>query len=348
MALRRPAGAGTTVTVAAVLLMAIPLTGLVVLHFGTDDGLPDIEFEPEAVVVGAQGRSVTDEQPGRAALEWGEAPSLVAPSWAGTTVEVAVSPGDTVESGDVVVVIDNIDRVAWHSDRPFFRALGRGASGDDVADVQRLLSATGYYEGEIDGHYGGGTVTAAARWAGSIGIVEPDGSFEPGWIVWLPDLAFAVDAVTIAAGGAAPGFGTEILLGAAPLVRAEAVTIDGEPFRRGPGWVADLEGVLIPISAEGRLDRGALDTLIDSTVGDEIAISIMRAQPLEVVVVPATAIMTNDAGDTCIWVQDGADYRATPIDVGAATTRTVNVTGVEPGTPVLMNPGEVLEIPACP
>lgn len=347
---RRRAGSGTAVVLTALTLLAIPVVGVVLLHFGTEDGLPDIEFTPAPVVLAAQGRSVTDEHPGLVTLEWGDATSLVAPPWSGTVLETLVNPGDTIHPGDVVALVDSIERIAWHTDRPFFRVLGRGASGDDVSQLQRLLNTAGYYEGEVDGSYGGGTVAAVREWAGDLGVEKPSGSFDPGWIVWLPDPSFEVAIVAITPGAAAPSPGTNILTGETPLLGAEFLTIDGETFERGPGWVAEFETGQIPLGVDGQIGSDALGNLeaLLPSAEDEIPLTFKRAQPLDVVEVPATAIMTNGDGDTCVWVEQSADYQAVPVIVGTATTRVVNVTGVPPETPVLTNPGEVLEQSACP
>jgi len=347
---RRRAGGGATVVLTALTLLAIPVVGVVLLHFGTDDGLPDIEFTPAPVVLAAQGRSVTDEHPGLVTLQWGDATSLVAPLWSGTVLETVVNPGDTIQPGDVVAVVDNIERIAWHTDRPFFRELGRGATGDDVSQLQLLLNTAGYYEGEVDGSYGGGTVAAVREWALDLGVEKPSGRFDPGWIVWLPDPRFEVAVVEITPGAAAPSPGTNILTAATPLVGAEFLTIDGEPFERGPGWVAGFESGQIPLGADGQIDSDALGNLeaLLPSAEDEIPLTFKRSQPLDVVEVPATAIMTNDAGDTCVWVEQSADYQAVPVIVGSATARVVKVTGVPPDTPILANPGEVLELSACP
>jgi Uncharacterized protein conserved in bacteria len=49
-----------------------------------------------------------------------------------------------------------------------------GARGDEVRLVQKLLADTGFYAGQIDGVFGGGTLTAVKEFQASIGI-EPDG-----------------------------------------------------------------------------------------------------------------------------------------------------------------------------
>ncbi len=345
---QRASGSGTTVVLAALLLLALPLAGIVLIVFAADDGLDDIELEPEPVVVAAQGRSVVEELGGSAQLLWGTAPSLVAPSWSGTVVEVPVSAGEAVESGTVVAVVDDIDRIAWHSPRPFFRRLGRNAAGGDVVEMQRLLRELGHYSGEIDGLYGGGTAAAVKAWAKTLGIAKPDGGFDPGWVVWLPDPAFEIAEIRLRPGKAAPARGEEILVGEIPLLSATAIDVEGDPFDEGPGWAAVFGGDdEVAVGPDGKLDPQQVAGLVE-TEAEAVEITLRRVAPGNVVVVPASAVMTNAAGDTCIWIQEGSGYSALPISIDDAKTRTVNVSGVSADAPVLANPGAVLDAPACP
>jgi len=345
----RASGSGTTVVLAALVLLALPLTALVLVGLAVDDGLEDIEITPEPVVVEAQERSVLEEQQGRVEAVWADAPVIGAPAWSGIVVEVPVQAGDTVEPGTVVAVIDDVDRIAWHSHRPFYRALRRKSKGSDVAELQRLLSEFGHYSGEIDGDYGGGTEAAVKAWAKTLGIAEPDGVFDPGWVVWLTASSFDVAEVTMRAGQEAPAAGEDLLIGEIPLLSATALGSDGEPFAAEGDWVVVFsEGDRAAIGAEGTLALPAVAGMLDPGADEPEQVAIERAVPLDVVVVPASSIMTSAAGETCVWVQADDDYRAVPVSVEAAKTRTVNVDGVGAGDMVLANPGQVLDASACP
>lgn len=345
----RASGTGTAVVGAALLLLALPLTALVLFGFAVDDGLDDIEVQPQPVVVEAQGRSVAEDQQGRVTAEWGHAPAIAAPSWSGTVVEVPVAVGDTIRSGTVVAVIDNVDRIAWHSPRPFFRSLWRKAAGSDVAELQGMLHELGHYSGDADGNYGRATEAAVKSWAKTLGIAKPDGEFDPGWVVWLPAPAFETAEVELRPGSPAPAAGERFLTGLIPLVAATVLGEDGEPFADEDDWVAVFEdGTRLAIGDEGSLAPEAVIGLLDHEATEPPQVTVQRAQPLDTVVVPASAVMTGDAGGTCVWVQQGAGFTAVPVGIEAAKTRTVNVDGIGAGAMVLANPGQALEASACP
>lgn len=58
---------------------------------------------------------------------------------------------------------------------PGDRVLKEGMSGEDVAYVQRLLAEQNFYQGDIDGIYGSGTVQAVTQFQIAVGLT-PDGN----------------------------------------------------------------------------------------------------------------------------------------------------------------------------
>lgn len=70
---------------------------------------------------------------------------------------------------------------------PFWRDLARGARGDDVVPLQRLLTAEGHLSGEPDGDFGPGTERAVRAWQKAQGL-EQTGVVALGELVAVADL----------------------------------------------------------------------------------------------------------------------------------------------------------------
>lgn len=67
------------------------------------------------------------------------------------------------------------------------RAMGKGDEGIDVAVLQQKLKQLNYYNGSIDGLYGGGTVAAVKRFQADNGL-KVDGIFGESSFDKMPDL----------------------------------------------------------------------------------------------------------------------------------------------------------------
>lgn len=80
-----------------------------------------------------------------------------------------VGPGDTVESGDVVLEVSGRPLVVLHGKTPAYRDLKPGAEGADVAQLQRALRDLGYEPGDREGWFGAGTKRALAEFYHSRG-----------------------------------------------------------------------------------------------------------------------------------------------------------------------------------
>ncbi|MFW5885871.1 MAG: cell wall hydrolase [Halanaerobium sp.] len=72
------------------------------------------------------------------------------------------------------------------------RALSRGDEGIDVAVLQQKLKKLNFYNGNIDGIYGGGTVEAVKRFQEDNGI-QVDGIFDKDSFEVIPDLKSELD-----------------------------------------------------------------------------------------------------------------------------------------------------------
>ncbi|MFI9495739.1 peptidoglycan-binding protein [Streptomyces halstedii] len=77
--------------------------------------------------------------------------------------------GAKIKEGDVLMAVNGRPVLALSGRVPMYRALGPGASGDDVKQLQRALRRLGFEPGAISGNYGRGTAAAVTRWYTSKG-----------------------------------------------------------------------------------------------------------------------------------------------------------------------------------
>ncbi|NEA65606.1 peptidoglycan-binding protein [Streptomyces sp. SID12488] len=77
--------------------------------------------------------------------------------------------GTKVKEGDVLMTVNGRPVLALSGSVPMYRALGPGASGDDVKQLQRALRRLGFDPGSISGNYRQGTASAVTNWFTSKG-----------------------------------------------------------------------------------------------------------------------------------------------------------------------------------
>lgn len=340
---------GMVTLVVALSVVVVPVGLLVWLRTETADRLSGLEPEPVAVVVLAESREVSDTRAVTVVPVWGAAPEVLAPSWFGTVTSVAVEPGDVVVSGDAVMKVDGVVRAAAATPEPFWRPLGRRDRGSDVEALQGWLAEVGTYEGDIDGVYGRDTETAMKEWAASLGVAKPDGSFDPSWVLWLPGKRFSVSSVEATVGAPAPATGSPVLVGAVPLVSVELRDQDSRRFVETGEWVLQVGDVEAPV-VDGKVTDAGLEMLAEALdqAGEFASGRVQRAEPVKVLEIPATAVVANASGDTCVFVPAGDGFEPRPVMVGGGQLSRVDIAeGLEARDEVLVNPQDLFDAPTC-
>lgn len=341
---------GLLLVVVAVLVVVVPAGLLVWMRLGSEDRLSGLEPDPVPILVSVESREVTDQTAVTVGSEWGDPVAVVAPPWSGTVTQVRVAPGDEIDSGDVVVRIDGVDRVAVATRDPFFRPLRLRDVGDDVGMLQQWLTDVGLFLGDVDGVFGSDLVNAVKALAESLGVVRPDGSFDPGWVVWLPGEPFEVASVGLSRGAPVPGGGVDVLVGPVPLVSVAITDQDGRPFGAEGVWVLEVGDVEVLV-VDGGIDADGLSVLAGVLDPQEPAAAgrIRRQVPVETLEVPATAVVSNAEGNLCVFTPDGGMFSATAVVLGGGRVSRVEVdSGLSSGDVVLANPTDVFENPTCP
>jgi len=254
-------------------------------------------------------------------------------------------------SGGRVVKVDGVWRVAVASPEPFWRRLSRRDRGSDVTMLQGWLAEAGFFDGEADGVFGRGLQSAVKAWAESLGVVKPDGSFDPSWVVWLPAGSFPVSEVTVEVGSPAPSAGSPVLEGATPLVEVTLRDQNDRRFVEEGRWVLAVGDVEVGV-VDGQVTAEGLATLAGVLDPAESFASgrVRREAPVKVLEVPATAVVANREGATCVFVPDGSGgFKVRSVTLAGGRVSRVDVAeGLTEGDEVLVNPQDLFDAPTCP
>lgn len=337
--------------VLAVLLVAVPIGLLGWLRTAWQDRLSTLQPEPIALVLPVESRQKIDTMQVSVQAVWGETPELYAPSWNGTVTSLSLAPGDTLSSGDVVVQIDGVDRVAVRTERPFWRSLHLEDDGPDVRMLQLWLAASGLYPtGQDDGAYDADLAAAVATWAASLGVRGTDGSFDPGWVVWLPTDEFSVSEVALAVGSRTPGAGSTIAVGPTPLLSVSLFDEKAQALSNSAQGMLQVGDAEVAVT-EGSLQASALRELsLEMDPGVQLVSAVLRSSdPVAVLEVPATAVVSNLAGELCVFVPNSGSFEARAVTISDGQVgRVVVATGLSSGDEILVNPADVFEAATCP
>ena len=272
---------------------------------------------------------------------------------AGVVTKVMVGVGDEVKQGATLYQVALRPVVVAQGEVPAFRAIESGSEGDDVIQLQEMLSALGFYDASADGTAGSSTVAAISRWQASLGV-EPTGRVEAGDVIFVPKLParISLDREIVNRGATLSG-GEEVLsalpaspLFAVPVTEPQAAMVPPE----GRVEITSPEGEIweAVVAGQGRdPDSSTIDLRLEAP-GDgvicgrqcaELPVAEDTLLPARLVVVetsaglvvPAAALITDASGKTALIAEDGERIM---VDVGTSGRGMVVVSGVEEGTRV--------------
>ncbi|MEV2234755.1 peptidoglycan-binding protein [Streptomyces phaeochromogenes] len=92
--------------------------------------------------------------------------AVTSPAGEGAEQRVTKAPvaGTKVKEGDVLMTVNGRPVLALAGSVPMYRAMGPGATGDDVKQLQKALRRLGFDPGSAGGTFGQGTATAVTNW----------------------------------------------------------------------------------------------------------------------------------------------------------------------------------------
>lgn len=307
--------------------LAIPLTitALMALAVGvivasllvptpTPQGL-DVAVAPDAVQATRQTyedkRTVTG-----VSFETSAVRSITAKT-SGTVSESLCKPGQAVHSGDKLISVDGRPIIALHTDTPLYRPISAGATGTDVAALQRELSSLGY-SADGNGAYGKSTARGVSQLLKHAGISNSDGSIGPENVVWIPE-STVVPTQCSADLNTALSPDSEVMKVGGQLT---AVTFSPPTDLRAGRRTFSLFDVTIGLDkVDGRITDATFLSKVSASQGYQASLSdtdkkpsglLALEKPIEAMKVPPSAIVGQDGGSACVS-PDGR--KAVPVNV---------------------------------
>ncbi len=263
----------------------------------------------------------------------------------GTVTSVLLAGGAEAAAGTVIATIDLAPIVVAIGSVPMFRTLESGVDGPDVAQLQQLLAARGFYGGAIDGHFRASTTAAVQLWQRSVGAPQ-SGAVDAGALVFVPSLPARM--AVIPAVGDLVGQGGDLVkvLGSKPdfvatitaeerasLRSGEAISIAAPNGGTWPGTLDSFEPVTNGIPGSYKAVIGGTLCAADCglvPVDGETALqgTVELVPKTSGLLVPTSALMVQPTGGSAVTLSDGSLKLVTIV---AEANGFAVVSGIEPG-----------------
>ena len=250
----------------------------------------------------------------------------------GVVTSVNVRPGQRVVAGSVLYTVDLRPVAVAEGVIPSFRTISEGISGEDVAQVQRMLATLGLYAGDVSGTVDYATEVALKDWQERLGV-EADGVLRQGDVIFVPTLPsrVVIDSAVITRGANLSG-GEDVLrsVAEAPSITISMTASQASMMPRNARVVLSSAGGsqwnARAGSREVNQDSGVVKVALTAVRGgsvcgqtcDQIPVAgrtILSAQVITVPrvvgsVVPTAALVTTASGTTQL-----IDAGGTPLSV---------------------------------
>lgn len=256
----------------------------------------------------------------------------------GTLSTLTAHPGGAVRDGKVIGRIDSFPLVAMVSPQPLFRDLAVGAKGADVRMLKEWLSRRGQHPGTLSAPYTRQTRNAVRRWQKAVGL-PITGRFERQQVVWVGASPGTVATIDTAPGSAVTSGQKLFTLQASARVVQVVEPTGGVAKGESTLQVGGAKVAYEPRS--GTITRPADVKAVMAALGgkDEGVARVVATKEKTVAIVPASAVVTDEAGASCVF----PDATAAPVPVMPQGGGLGGV-DVEPDpalTQVLVNPAEI-------
>ena len=230
-------------------------------------------------------------------------------------------PGALIESGAVVMTVDDDPVVALATSQPLHRDLAVGDKGPDVTALQESLVALGYFKGQPSGVFGTSTSDAVRAMKRQLGLPNPrDGGFRVDSYIWLPAAPFRVATLEVHVGQTVEA-GSALATQGGVLSRI-ALDIPADYPAEGHELNVEIFGVAVPIDGPGAVT--AVDSLeaVSSSLDFQRAASVPNGldgsiavvryqQPIEALRVPVAALYSVSGTRACL----SADGQARQVEI---------------------------------
>lgn len=292
----------------------------------------------------------TVENPVELSLTWQGGSTIASGSLTGVVQSIAVAPHASIANGDVVLSIENRDRLAFHTTSPFFRPISQADFGEDVAALNSMLRDLGYNAPQSDRATAQTMSSVKQLDARLTGVrVGTATAFDPSWIIYMEEDEAEISSVEVARGEALSA--NQALAQTAPnLVAARLVqpgTIDMKVDVQNVDApqsqpVSELEAIVPPETTELVVNNEVIELSPEdrSNVSHEGLESISKEVPpntpglaaaLRVMaqegayLLPTGAVYTDAHGMQCVLVVRGHEGLPNPVRIHVQGTATGGV-----------------------
>ena len=284
-----------------------------------------------------------------ATAEW--SPQPVATNLAvGTVTSVSIGPGQDVKAGTALYSVNLRPVVIAQGEVPEFRSMSRGSQGADVAQLQDMLAALGFYRGARSGYFESSTQRGVEAWQKSLGV-NRDGIVQAGDVVFVPSLPARVSLDTTKVMRGALLSGGEAVISALPEAPSFRIAVtDAQAALIRDGMRVEISGPAqqtwesyvvrqVPQQQNGTVDvflTGKDGAPICGTECEKIPVTQQSQLPSRVVIVetvsgltvPSAGLVSRADGSTAVIGKDGAEHRVTIVASAAGVSV---ITGVPAG-----------------
>ncbi len=236
------------------------------------------------------------------------APETVFIASDGLVTSIETEVGQTIGNGDEVLSLDNHVRRAMVSPQPIARPLSLNSEGPEVEWLQTYLVELGYLDPSlIDGNFGSNTRRAVREFNEALGLTGVrQFTFDPSMVVWIGADPFVVAELNVQAGSRI-SVGAEFMSALPELIALEVNEPDEAPPIGGHQWEVTLGSGAHPIDRNsGEVSGPSLLSEVQPEVAldpeSSIPATIRLAEPREVQLVPAAAVVLDDTGKRCIYI----------------------------------------------
>lgn len=298
---RSPATVGLWV-IGGLTLVAV---GVVLGAAWTSPAVP-AALRPPAPITTFEVRSATfdDVRSVRLAVARGEESGLASPG-SGLVTRFDCRPGSTIESGTAPLWLDDAPVVALATTLPLWRDLPVGTEGNDVRALQEELTRLGHPV-EATGTLGTKTLRAVNALFDDLGDPSALTSVPRSRLLWIPEPSVTVAECSVTTGSQLEA-GAELVV--TPGTLAGVALRDGAPSDLVAGArTLRVDGIDVAVEPQNPITDPALLAQLDAApslqqagTGDEAPVGQLRlAEPVDVSVVPPSAVITAPDGTTCV------------------------------------------------
>lgn len=316
-----------------------------VMGFGGGSGTPSAAADSSPATATVTRGDLTQTEQVSGTLDYGSETTVRGGGGPGTITWLPAA-GTAITRGKPVYKVDDHPVPLLYGSLPLYRPLATGVSGDDVAELERNLSALGYHGFTVDSDFTAATASAVKQWQSDLGLTET-GTVTPGQVVVAPAaLRVAQLKANVGDPASVPVLtytGTSrvvtIALDVAKQdlvrkgVKATITLPDGHDVT---GTVSDVGTVA---TSSGGNNGGDSSTTIDvtATVADQSALGTLVSAPVDVTLVseqahdvlsvPVAALVALAEGGYGVQVVEASSTRYVAVKTGMFADGRVEITG---------------------